>query len=88
MPLGDDFRWSDMSEARAQYDNYERLFDYMNAQKEWNVQVQWGTLSSYFGAIRERMNIPATSVHVPAPYPVLSGDFFTYADRVQDYWSG
>ena len=44
-----------------------------------NTKVAWGTLSEYFDEVRK---------HGPAKLPTLSGDFFTYADRQEDYWSG
>ena len=38
-PLGDDFRWTLDAEWNAQYDNYKILFEYMNSQPEWNINV-------------------------------------------------
>ena len=49
-------------------------------------QVKFGTLSDYFVALRERAG--AAPEKVPPHYPVLSGDFYTYADRDDHYWSG
>lgn len=37
--LGDDFRYVSMEEAKKQYDNYDKLFAYMNQQTDWNVDV-------------------------------------------------
>lgn len=51
-----------------------------------SFQVRFGTLSEYFDAVRDRAN--KTGSTFPAGYPVLSGDFFTYADRDDHYWSG
>ena len=59
-------------------------------------QAQFGTLSDYFTALRERAKAdtpPLTSLMantsaIPSGYPVLSGDFYTYADRDDHYWSG
>ncbi|XP_012273774.1 alpha-mannosidase 2 [Orussus abietinus] len=79
-PLGDDFRYSQFTEWDAQFDNYQKLFDYMNGHKQLNVQIQFGTLTDYFDAIREKHNLNE--------FPTLSGDFFTYADRDDHYWSG
>lgn len=45
-------------------------------------QAQFGTLSDYFSAVRERQAGGAGG------FPVLSGDFFTYSDRDDHYWSG
>ncbi|XP_063231157.1 alpha-mannosidase 2 [Bacillus rossius redtenbacheri] len=79
-PLGDDFRYDQQSEWDAQYKSYQRLFDYLNNNPNLNVQAQFGTLSDFFDAVRDEMS--------PLQFPSLSGDFFTYADRDDHYWSG
>ena len=80
IPLGDDFRYTSDREAQAQYTNYEKLMSYMNSRADMNVNVQFGTLKDYFNLVRQKK--PITKM------PVLSGDFFTYADRNDHYWSG
>lgn len=82
-PLGDDFRFSEYTEWDLQYRNYEQLFNYMNSQPNLNVKIQFGTLSDYFDALEKAAEKSAQSL-----FPVLSGDFFTYADRDDHYWSG
>lgn len=82
IPLGDDFRYTDTKEARDQFENYERLMDFMNAKKEWNVEIRFGTLRDYFDvALKNRFKSENK-------LETFSGDFFTYADRQDHYWSG
>uniref|UniRef100_A0A673XD96 Alpha-mannosidase n=1 Tax=Salmo trutta TaxID=8032 RepID=A0A673XD96_SALTR len=86
IPLGDDFRYDKALEWDQQYLNYQRLFDYMNSHSEMHVQAQFGTLTDYFTAVYKANGVPQ-GVR-PPEYPVLSGDFFAYADREDHYWSG
>lgn len=51
-----------------------------------SFQAQFGTLDDYFTAVREEMNVDDRNLS--ASFPSLSGDFFTYADRDDHYWSG
>ncbi|WCJ20886.1 Alpha-mannosidase 2 [Euphorbia peplus] len=94
VPLGDDFRYVSVDEAEAQFRNYQMLFDYINSNPSLNAVANFGTLEDYFQTLREeadRVNysLPGEvgSVQIGG-FPSLSGDFFTYADREQDYWSG
>eukprot|EP00980_Cylindrotheca_fusiformis_P004846 scaffold1034_cov127-Cylindrotheca_fusiformis.AAC.27 len=75
-PLGDDFRYSTVAEANAQYENYQKLFDYMNNNVPI-VSIDFGTLSEYFNMVKWDFDPP-----------MLKGSFFTYSDQNQDYWSG
>ncbi|XP_022895002.1 alpha-mannosidase 2 isoform X2 [Olea europaea var. sylvestris] len=94
VPLGDDFRYISIDEAEAQFRNYQLLFDYINSDPSLNAEANFGTLDDYFRTLREE----ADRINYSRPgeigsdqiggFPSLSGDFFTYADRNQDYWSG
>ncbi|XP_013192183.2 alpha-mannosidase 2 [Amyelois transitella] len=79
-PLGDDFRYDRANEWDNQYQNYEMIIDYINNRDEWNTEVRFGTLQDYFKAVHSEVKL--------SNFPALSGDFFTYADRNQHYWSG
>nr|XP_033776393.1 alpha-mannosidase 2x isoform X1 [Geotrypetes seraphini]XP_033776394.1 alpha-mannosidase 2x isoform X1 [Geotrypetes seraphini] len=86
VPLGDDFRYDKLQEWDAQFLNYQKLFDYMNSHPELHAKAQFGTLSDYFDCLYKKMGImPGMK---PPNFPVLSGDFFSYADREDHYWTG
>uniref|UniRef100_A0A7N8WX57 mannosyl-oligosaccharide 1,3-1,6-alpha-mannosidase n=1 Tax=Mastacembelus armatus TaxID=205130 RepID=A0A7N8WX57_9TELE len=86
VPLGDDFRYDKALEWDQQYVNYQKLFDYMNSHPDMHVQAQFGTLTDYFNAVSKAHGVAQGSR--PTDYPVLSGDFFAYADREDHYWTG
>ncbi|XP_040842072.1 alpha-mannosidase 2 isoform X1 [Ochotona curzoniae] len=86
VPLGDDFRFSEYAEWDAQLKNYEQLFKFMNSQPKFNIKIQFGTVSDYFDALDKAA--AAESSNGQSLFPVVSGDFFTYADRDDHYWSG
>lgn len=79
IPLGDDFRYSQSTEWDAQRQNYEALFDHINSERKYYVEAKFATLQEYFDSLHSEKN---------QEYPTLSGDFFTYADRADNYWSG
>lgn len=80
IPLGDDFRYSQNTEWEAQRENYEKIFDYINNEPSLNAEAKFGTLNEYFDSIHSEQELNNFST--------LSGDFFTYADRDDHYWSG
>nr|XP_046230871.1 alpha-mannosidase 2 isoform X2 [Scatophagus argus] len=82
VPLGDDFRFTESSEWDVQFSNYQKLFDYFNQHPELHIKARFGTLSDYFEALRRRLSAAGATL------PTLRGDFFTYADRDDHYWSG
>ncbi|XP_047426391.1 alpha-mannosidase 2 [Mugil cephalus] len=80
--LGDDFRFVESSEWDAQFNNYQKLFDYFDQHPELHIKARFGTLADYFQALHRRLSASGTSL------PTVQGDFFTYADRDDHYWSG
>lgn len=80
IPLGDDFRYSQSTEWEAQRQNFEKLFEYINSEVTLGVEAKFGTLQEYFDSVRRDQSL--------SEFPTLSGDFFTYADRDDHYWSG
>uniref|UniRef100_A0A8C6UIE9 mannosyl-oligosaccharide 1,3-1,6-alpha-mannosidase n=1 Tax=Neogobius melanostomus TaxID=47308 RepID=A0A8C6UIE9_9GOBI len=84
VPLGDDFRFVDAREWEDQFSNYQRLFQHMNQDPTLHVQARFGTLADYFEALQRHLD----STQVSARLPAVGGDFFTYADRDDHYWSG
>lgn len=85
VPHGDDFRWPIDSEWRDQYQYLKKTFDYMNNVTEWNIHAKFGTLKDYFDLVDQDL---AQKQAQEDKLPTLSGDFFTYADRDDHYWSG
>ena len=78
--MGDDFRYDLHFEWDKQFDNYKLLIDYINKMKNFNAEIKFATLSDYFDSVKRERN--------PVKFPVLSGDFFTYADKGDEFWSG
>lgn len=78
-----------MSEEKS-----EDVFDFGKCVTNWNFpkckslcsQAQFATLTDYFNAVYKAKGVSQGTR--PPDYPVLSGDFFAYADREDHYWSG
>ena len=70
-----------MQDANDQYVNYEKLMAHINGNERFNAHMRFGTLGDYFTELA-KLNVNNRNVKV------LEGDFFTYADRQDHYWSG
>ena len=75
------FRYDKAMEWDHQYGNYKRLFDHMNSKPDLNVEAKFGTLSDYFAAVAEEAGV-TQGLPLNGEFPTLSGDFFTYSDRL------
>ena len=84
--MGDDFRFESDLEWQRQTENYEKIMSYVNGKPALNAQIQWGTLEDYYDAVREESKTKSGSEF--GLFKSLSGDFFTYADKRDQYWSG
>ncbi|XP_065317537.1 alpha-mannosidase 2-like [Gordionus sp. m RMFG-2023] len=91
VPLGDDFRYKTRKEWTYQMENYLQIMDYLNNHPQYNAKIKFATLSEYFEAIKQATttkNDANSKEKSVKRFPVLRGDFFTYADKDNDYWSG
>lgn len=82
-PLGGPFRYESQSEFDYQYNNYQKLADYVNTNRDiYKATIEFGTPRDYFKAILEKHK----------SYPTLKGDFLNFADLNSGgkpaYWSG
>lgn len=82
MPHGDDFRYIMDYEFETNYVNMKKLMDHINSRKELNIQMRFGTVGDYFNELHKSI------AKSGEPDSSLSGDFFTYTDRDDEYWSG
>ncbi|XP_046545194.1 LOW QUALITY PROTEIN: alpha-mannosidase 2-like [Haliotis rubra] len=84
VPHGDDFRYFSESEWTKQLTNLEKIFTFMNSKSDFHIKIEFGTLRDYFTALeKDKPHFTDKS-----PFPSLSGDFFPYTDRSDQYWSG
>jgi alpha-mannosidase II len=86
--LGDDFRWSEPSEWKNQYGNYKKLMQQINGNPANKAVVKFGTLKDYYNAVFSRRGNLETSAAIQNFHPKVQGDFFPYADKYEDYWTG
>ncbi|XP_005089577.1 alpha-mannosidase 2 [Aplysia californica] len=82
VPHGDDFRYDSSSEWEAQFGNLEKLMEYMNKDPDMNINLEFGTVSDFFNALKTDTEKSKVS------FPSLTGDFLPYNDRDDQYWTG
>ncbi|XP_021353471.1 alpha-mannosidase 2x-like isoform X2 [Mizuhopecten yessoensis] len=83
VPHGDDFHYRYSTEWDRQLGNLTKLMNFINTNPRMNTKIRFGTLSDYFTALAKKST--ATEA---LQIPTLAGDFFTYTDRADQYWSG
>ena len=87
IPLGDDFRYDRNIEWDQQYKNYMKLFKYINSTPDLNAQARFGTVQDYFDEVEKQMKHIKGGIN-ENKLPTLSGDFFPYTDKDEDFWTG
>ena len=75
MPWGCDFTFMN---AQAEYENLERIIEYVNKNNQYNITLMISTPSDYVAALKKQ-NIS---------WPVKYEDAFPYSVGTYDYWSG
>jgi len=88
IPLGDDFRYDRDVEWDQQFKNYMRLFNHMNSKAEWNVHARFGTIKDYFEEVKMAMAKLGERKQSGGNFLSLTGDFFPYTDRSDEFWTG
>ncbi|KAL4220666.1 hypothetical protein ACF0H5_021061 [Mactra antiquata] len=82
--LGEDNSYDNMQSWQDTYTNYEKLISYINARTDWKMKIKFGTTREYFENIRGAENHSGDKMK----FPTVSGDFFPYSDKENDYWTG
>ncbi|XP_045199529.2 alpha-mannosidase 2-like [Mercenaria mercenaria] len=90
--LGEDFSYPKPHQWDNMYTNYEKLINFINSQTNWNMTIKFGTLTEYFTQVRkEERKMAETSNknrNNALTFPTISGDFFPYTERNQEFWTG
>ena len=60
IPLGDDFRYDTAEEWDAQFTNYQKIFDFLNTNSGYNVQVIWELLLQFYFFLDNKVHASAT----------------------------
>ncbi|XP_028162979.1 alpha-mannosidase 2-like [Ostrinia furnacalis] len=81
-PLGGPYRYEFQTEFDYQYNNYQKLADFINLNTDiYKANIDFGTPSDYFNTILSKHKA----------YPTLQGDFLNFADIKSGspaYWTG
>lgn len=93
VPWGDDFKFVDAAKQFTNMDPLVSTYiwnisilgnislcvaaEYINANPDFGVKIQYSTLSRYFDALNA----------AKAEFPSFFGDFFPYADNGDSYWT-
>lgn len=80
--VGDDFSFYSIYTWDIQWENMQKIFDYLNADPTFRIQIKYSTLGSYLDAAESEIDASNKKV------PQFEGDFFPYSDRGDQYWSG
>ncbi|CAH2218313.1 jg18829, partial [Pararge aegeria aegeria] len=81
-PMGRECSYESQTEFDFQYNNYQKIADYVNINHEiYKATIEFGTSKDYFESILSKQN----------SFPTLKGDFLNFAD-ISDgspaYWTG
>lgn len=82
--IGEDNSFDTKNSWIDTYNNYGKLMSYINAKSEWKMHIKFGTIREYFQHVRMVEEKTTTK----SKFPVLSGDFFPYSEKENDYWTG
>jgi alpha-mannosidase II len=69
-----------MEYVNEMFPNHQQIHDHLNKNEKYHVNIKFSNLTNYFESVAKSAQKNSVT------FPVLKGDFFTYADREQDYW--
>ncbi|KAJ3048904.1 Alpha-mannosidase 2, partial [Rhizophlyctis rosea] len=89
IPLGGDNFYTSSDDAKSQYENYEKLFKFINARSEkWGIKVRWSTLDEYFRSVRGWEEWKRAKEGGKGVLQVFDEDFPNYMDEKGIHWTG
>ena len=78
--LGFDFYYANYNKMKDQANAYKRMAKYFDEHPELKLHLKESNITEYFSDLHS-----SKYFH---DFPVVQGDFFTYSDVREDYWSG